>query len=249
MVGRTETARQSRRIAALLALAIGAGSAVAWAEGPPAARPGPGVPWLEAVGEGTVTRPPDLAVVIIGVTTQAPGPRDAMDQNTRTSQAVSDALRALGLTGPDAVRTQAVSLMPMTEGPLPGQRPRIVGYQASNHVEVRVTQLPMVGVVLTAALGAGATDIVAQRFALADPRAAEISAVEEAVRDARARVEAMARALGQRVSRILEVRAVDGVPYPMGEMAVMARAGPAAVPVEPGLVTVRARVLLRAELQ
>ncbi|MCI0547354.1 MAG: SIMPL domain-containing protein [Candidatus Rokubacteria bacterium] len=214
----------------------------AFAQMPPGPPPRP--PGLEATGEGTVSEPPDLALASLGVTTQAPSAKEAMAQNAAVAQKVVAALRAAGLIAPDAIRTQGINLSPMMEGK-PGERQTLVGYRASNQLEIQ-TPLAMLGPAFDAALAAGATDIGAQRFALASRERAELRALELAVIDARARVETMARALGKKVTRIVEVRTLDGV-RPGPEPYAMARAAAAPVPVEPGLLTVRARVLLRAD--
>jgi uncharacterized protein YggE len=115
-------------------------------------------------------------------------------------------------------------------------------------VEIRVGRIADLGGALDAALAAGATDIGSTRLALADPRPAELRALAAAVVDAQARLEAMAGALGRRVGRILEVRAADGGGRPEPVMT-YARATGASIPIEAGQITVRARVVLRAELQ
>jgi uncharacterized protein YggE len=157
------------------------------------------------------------------------------------------ALRAIGLAGADTIRTQAVSVSPVTEG-RPGERTRIVGHRAANQVEIRVGRIADLGGALDAALAAGATDIGSTRLVLADSRPAELRALAAAVLDAQARLEAMASALGRRVGRVLEVRTVDGGGRPEPLMT-YARASSASIPIEAGQITVRARVVLRAELQ
>jgi uncharacterized protein YggE len=204
-------------------------------------------PMLEAVGDGSVSETPDTALASVAVVTEAPTAREAMTRNAELAQKVVAALRAIGLAGPDAIRTQAVSVSPVTEG-RPGERTRIVGHRAANQVEIRVGRIADLGGALDAALAAGATDIGSTRLVLANPRPAELQALAAAVLDAQARLEAMASALGRRVGRILEVRTVDGGGRPEPLMT-YARASSASIPIEAGQITVRARVVLRAELQ
>jgi len=69
------------------------------------------------------------------------------------------------------------------------------------------------------------------------------------VQDAQRRATAMAEALGKRLGRVLEARTLE-VERPMPRFETMAvRGAAAATPVEPGLVTVRARVTLKAEVR
>jgi uncharacterized protein YggE len=59
----------------------------------------------------------------------------------------------------------------------------------------------------------------------------------------------MAEALGKRLGNVIEVRALD-VERPGPRFETMAaRAAPAATPIEPGVITVRARATLKAELR
>ena len=86
-------------------------------------------------------------------------------------------------------------------------------------------------------------------FTLADSRPAETQALKLATQDAQRRATAMAEALGMRLGRIVEVRAVDVErPGPRYE-TMAARAGATPTPIEPGLITVRARAVLKAELR
>lgn len=246
--------KRPRFVSTMALLLIGLGL-VTWgasgANGEPESRPHlrvqGGVPRLEAEGTGLVSEAPDLALATVGVTTEGPTAAEAMTKNAQITQRVVKALRDAGLTANDAVRTQVISVSPLTEGK-PGERLRTVGYRASNQVEIRVTPIDLLGAALDAALKAGATEIGAQRFALSNPQQAELRALEEAVKDARVRIDTMAQALGRHVGRILMVQALDGPAFPRPESMGLARAA-ASIPVEPGVITVSARVRIRAELQ
>jgi uncharacterized protein YggE len=207
-----------------------------------------GASLVEATGEAMVNATPDVALAWVGVTTDGPTPGEAMSKNAAIAQAVVKALRDLGLTAPDALRTQAITVSPVF-GDKPGERARIAGYRAGNQIQIRVTEIRLLGPALDAALRAGATDIGAQQFSLAKPEEAERRALEEAVADARSRAETMATALGRRLGRIVEIRTLDEPGFPRPEPMVMARAAAPGIPVEPGLIGVRARVRIRAELE
>jgi uncharacterized protein YggE len=69
------------------------------------------------------------------------------------------------------------------------------------------------------------------------------------VQDAQRRATAMADALGKRLGRVVEVRAVDVErPGPRFEAMAMKTASPP-TPIEPGLITGRARATLKAEIR
>jgi hypothetical protein len=224
------------------------------ADDPPAvtrsSRP-PATPTVEATGEGVVMVPPDQALLSLGVATEGPSAQDAMEQNARRTTAVLQALAAAGFGG-SAVFTQAIRLAPVFEPrPPPNQPPRIVGYRATNQVQVKTPRPATIGQALDAAVGAGANAAANLAFGLADPQAAQLRALRLAAEDAQRRATAVADALGKKISRIVELRTLDlGLPEPAmleGVRALSAAAPP--TPVEPGQITVRARVFIRAEFE
>jgi uncharacterized protein len=204
-------------------------------------------PVVEAVGEGELNLPADEAILSLGVTNQAATARDALEENASTMAAVLAALAKAGFAPPD-VSTRAVSLSPAMEYPQ-GGAPRVVGYRATNTAQVKTREPAAIGRALDAAVGAGANVSTGLAFGLADPRAAETQALRLAVQDAQRRAVAMADALGKRLGRVVDVRALEMErPVPRVE-ALAARAAPTPTPIEPGLITVRARAILKAELR
>jgi uncharacterized protein YggE len=202
---------------------------------------------VEAIGEGEVSVPADQAILSLGVTNEAATAKEALDANAATMTAVLAALAKAGFAPPD-VSTRAVSLSPAMEYP-PSGTPRLVGYRATNTVQVKTRDPASIGRALDAAVGAGANVSAGLAFGLADPRLAETQALRLAVQDAQQRATVMAEALGKRLGRVVDVRALEVErPGPRAEM-LAARAAPTATPIEPGLITVRARATFKAELR
>jgi uncharacterized protein YggE len=225
-----------RRVALLAVLVVLTVAAPAWAGST-----------VEATGEGEVTLSPDQALLSLGVTTDAPTAKQALDDNARAMTNVLAALAQAGFTPPD-VATRAVSLTPLTDYQRP-EKPQIIGYRANNTVQVKTKDPGSIGRALDAGVKAGANVSGGIAFSLAEPRGAETQALRLAVQDAERRATAMAEALGKRVSRVVEVRALDVErPGPRFE-ATMARRADAPTPIEPGLITVRARASLKAEIR
>src|SRR5207237_742721 len=77
---------------------------------------------ITVTGSATVSLPPDLAAVSGSVQTQADTAAAAADQNSRTLQAVIDAVQALGIT-PDNIITTGFNVSPQYSytQPQPGQ--------------------------------------------------------------------------------------------------------------------------------
>lgn len=228
----------------------GALFAVAAAAQEPTPSPMPSSPpSVRVSGEASVTTQPDQAEMDVGVVTQAPTAEAAASQNAEQSSAVLAALRkALGSAG--EVKTTSYSVTPNYRYPKEGGKPSIVGYTASNTVHVTASNLADAGKVVDAATQSGANTVHGLRFTLKDERAVRARAVGEAARDAKARAEAVAAALGLRIVRVLSVVEGGSVPFPQQDMVMAARAqGMApATPVEPGPIEVRATVTLTAEI-
>ncbi|HEX2224065.1 MAG TPA: SIMPL domain-containing protein [Thermoanaerobaculia bacterium] len=226
---------------ALLALPLAAQQGAAAAGTPPL------VPVLSVQGTGDARVTPDEATVRLGVFAQRPTAREAQDQVSRTGQAVLEAVRRLGVR-PEQIQTSELSLGPVYDHQ-EGREPRVSGYTASNVVSIRLEDLDQVGPVVDAGLGAGANRLDGVIFGLRDDAAARASALTAAVSKARAKADALARALRVRLVEIVEVTE-GGIPvftptYARGEVAMAADAMIANTPVSSGQVEVQASVTLR----
>lgn len=209
------------------------------------------VPVLTVAGSGQARVAPDEATVRLGVTAQAPTARAAQEQVNRVANAVLTAVRELGVRAED-IQTSDLNLNPLySQGRGQElQEPRITGYQASNVVSIRLEDLTKVGPAIDAGLSAGANRLEGVFFGLRNDQAARAEALTDAVREARSKAEALARALRVRLVEIVEV-AEGGVtisppPTPFrGRMAMEAAAMDVSTPVSSGQVGVDASVTVR----
>jgi hypothetical protein len=204
------------------------------------------IPILTVSGSGTARVAPDEATVRLGVLAQAPTAREAQGQVNRSAQAVLDALHKLGVA-PEQIQTTGLSLNPRYAQERSEEGPRITGYQAANTVSVRLDDLAKVGPAIDAGLAAGANNLDGVDFGLRDDDAAKAAALADAVRSARGKAEALARALKVRLVEILEVAeggvSISPPPTPFRGRA-MASAM-VATPVSAGEVGVEASVTVR----
>jgi uncharacterized protein YggE len=221
-----------------------------------AARPGSeeksmdgSIPVLTVSGSGQARVAPDEATVRLGVLAQAPTAREAQDKVNRAANAVLDAIRKLGVM-PERIQTSGLSLGPQYAQGRPDSQegPRITGYQASNTVTILLDDLAKVGPVIDAGLGAGANNLDGVEFGLRNDGAARAEALTGAVRSARTKADALARALKVRLVEILEVAegnvSISPPPMPFRGRA-MAMDAMAATPVSAGEVGVEASVTIR----
>ncbi|MBB1491804.1 SIMPL domain-containing protein [Paracoccus sp. MC1854] len=197
---------------------------------------------INVQGEGRASVAPDLATVSLGVTTQAPTAAQAMADNAARQTAVIEALRAQGVAPAD-LQTQGLNLSPIQDYSREGQPPVITGYQAQNIVTARIRDLPRLGEMLDAMVGAGATDVQGIGFSREDAAATEDRARTAAVTEARRRAGVIADAAGMEVGPLVSLTdtSMSGSPRLMAMMARAAEAD-ASTPVETGELTLTAQV-------
>jgi len=153
-------------------------------------------------GTGTVSTLPDEAVIQIAVETSATTAAAALDANSKQTQKVLARLKADGV--PDsAVETTNVAVYPnRTYDPKTGQE-TTAGYQATNSVNVTLTDFKVIGPVFAAATEAGANNISGPTWQLSENSQAEAQALTKAAANARAKAEALAAAQGVTVGDVL----------------------------------------------
>jgi uncharacterized protein len=203
---------------------------------------------IVTAGEGMVTSAPDRAFVSISAESRAKLPKMAQQQNAQAMTAVQARLKAAGISG-EAVRTTTLDLQP--EFDYNDGKQTLRGYVARNTIEVRVDAIDKVGEVVDAAVTSGATSVSNIRFDLKDRQAAQQRALAEAVTDARARADALAKAAGVSINRIVRIEdqseSYVPPPRPMPQFR-MAAAEAASTPVAPGQLEIRARIVLTVKV-
>jgi uncharacterized protein YggE len=203
-------------------------------------------PQIAVVGTGEVRVTPDRALVVIGVETRRSTAAQAGSDNARQTRAVIDAIRAAGVATDD-IATAEYSVMPDQQYDQPTRSTRIAGYIVRNTVRIRVMKLETMGAVLDAALARGANTIQSIELTSSTLPAARREALANAVEQAKADAEVMARAAGGSLGPLLEM-SVQDVGTPMFEKAMvrsMAVAADAGTPIAGGQQTVQARVSAR----
>jgi uncharacterized protein len=203
---------------------------------------------ITVTGEGVVHGAPDMAILSIGVTTEAKTAKDAMAQNSASLASVLERLKAAGIDARD-LQTSNLSLNPNWAGydSSTGGQPRIAGYTATNQLTVRIRALETLGAVLDAAISDGANTLNGLTFAMSDPRPSTDAARVLAVQDARAKATLLVEAAGVQLGRIVSISEGGGFVQPAGPMF-RAVADSAPVPVEGGEVAANSNVTIVFEI-
>lgn len=202
-------------------------------------------PLLTATGNGEVRVRPDLAQVQLGVETEAKTASDAREQNAAKVTKIIQAIKALGI--PDnQIRTSTFQIQPVRRSDQPNipGTPPIVGYDVTNMVTATTDKFDLVPKIIDDSVAAGANRIDNVSFMLRDDSAARQTALKEAVADAIANAETMARELKIGLASVYSVQQGGVGVVPPSIIYRAMGAAPSPTPILPGEVTVNASVTL-----
>ena len=193
-------------------------------------------PSLSITATGTMAGQPDQAVIRFGVHSTSDRADMAMQANQRAMTQAFSVLAEAGIEG-DNVATTSLALNPRythyqkTDGNTP---PEISGYEAHNNVLVTVTDLDNLGRVLDSLVTSGVNGIDSVTFQISDTTELEQAARIKAAKEARAKAETYAEAIGTEITGVMSMSEAGGSrpqPYAMMDMA---RASGNSVPMAAG---------------
>ncbi len=205
--------------AALLALALflAAIAITAWANVGKSENPYMNTITVEGTGTGTSI--PDLAVVTFSVTENASTVAAAQTAATGKTDAALAAVEALGVEEKD-VKTISYNVYPKYDNPAcysgycPSTNPKIIGYEVSQTVEVKVRDTAKAGSVLEALGSLGVQNISGPSFTVDEEDEIRNVAREEAITEAKAKAKALADQLGVRLGKVVSFYENPGyMPY------------------------------------
>lgn len=201
-------------------------------------------------GEGKAAAAPDMAVITIGVQSEAPNAADALRQNTANMSATIRKLKDLGVKDRD-IQTSGLSIHPRYNYEQNRSSPEVIGFVASNNVTVRLRDLKNAGAVIDQAVQSGANSLSGVSFSFADPDPLYEEARRDAVADARAKAALLTEAAGVKLGKLIRIQ--DGyvsTPEPkMYGARMMEMAADSAVPMEAGESEITAGVSLVYEIE
>ena len=202
------------------------------------------MPTISVVGEGLATARPDMAVVSVGVVSQAPRARDALAQNSKSMTEVIAAVKAAGIESRD-IETSQISLRPQYSYPGQGSReaPKLVAYEASNNISIRVRSFDKLGGLLDNLVTSGANQVRGVELTVAEPGPLRDKARAAAMKDAIRKAEILAHAAGVRIVRLFSASEdVPEAPRPVAMRMAADAASRPQVPIEAGEQEIRGRV-------
>ena len=195
---------------------------------------------------------PDVAYISFGVFTRADTAGKAQQENARLFASVEKVLKeTFGLSGKE-IRTTGFYVNPEYRYE-PDREPRITGYTARHMVEVTFRDLDKVGALLDAVSKAGVNEVNGVRFDVENVEAHEIAALELALKNARAKAQALAKAENRTIKGVLHISESGGYYVPeygnadIGFRAMEGAAFSAATPISTGTVKIQKQVSVQYE--
>jgi uncharacterized protein len=215
----------------------------------PAFAQAPTPPMITVSGEGTVSVPPDMALVDGGVTTEAKTAREASEANNSAMGKVLLALKNADIDDKD-LQTSRLSLIPQyaqQNRSSPG--PNVInGYRATNRVTIRLRDVKKVAATIDTLTSSGANEVGGINFVVTKASELLDEARTQAMTDARRKAELYAKAAGVTLGAPISISEDSGsAPAPM--MLRKAAADFASAPVSQGEEVLRVNVSVSWEIK
>jgi uncharacterized protein YggE len=175
---------------------------------------------ISVMGEGEAFAKPDIAHFTFSVTETAVTVADAQKKATDRMNKAIKYLKDAGVADKD-IKTTAYNIYPKYEyqgAPClpefcPSRNPKIVGYETSQSVEVKVRALEKAGDLLTGVGQLGVQNISGLTFSVDLEDSVKTSARNEAIANAKKKAEELASKLGVRLVRIVTFYESGNSPY------------------------------------
>ncbi len=170
-------------------------------------------------GEGKVSAVPDIATITFTVSEDSDTATHAQDGATKKVNVALALLKDLKIAEKD-IKTSSYNVSPRYSYqppcytypcPYNGEQ-KIIGFTASQTVEVKVRDIDVTGTVLTSLGDAGVTNLYGPNFMVEDPDGLKAEARKEAIEKARAQAKQLASDLGVRLVRVVNFS--EGGSYP-----------------------------------
>jgi len=153
-------------------------------------------------GEGKVFMKPDIALVNLGVKTEAKKSADAVNQNNEKMNAIIKAIKDLGVDEKD-IKTSAYNLYPVYDYIESGRT--FVGYSLDQQISVKIRNFDKISDILDKATSLGANIINDLQFTVDDMEKARADARKEAIEQAKAKALVLVNQAGLKIIKLTNV--------------------------------------------
>ncbi len=198
---------------------------------------------VTVTGQGMITVAPDTALIRIGVTSQAKTAREASAINAKQMTKVLTTVEQSGIDKKD-IETSRLSLQPQYDSK--DGTTRLLGFQVTNQITVRIHDIGNLPTILDRAISAGANEMSGIEFEVSQQSKLLDQARGDAVADAQRKATLYAKAAGAKLGKVVAITEQGASPPPRPLQAM--RASAAGIPVAPGEQRLHATVTVTWEL-
>ncbi len=198
---------------------------------------------INVTGNAQVILAPDIAYISIGVHSEAKSAKEAVASNNSQTQAVIDAIKGQGVDAKD-IQTSNFSVYQQEKYAPTGED---LGsfFMTDNTVYVTMHDITKIGDILDASITAGANSIYGITFDVQDKETALTTGRDQAMADAKAQADALAKAAGATLGAVQSISYYSSAPAPIyyDNKAVSAGVGGGgSVPISSGQLTLTVSV-------
>lgn len=163
-------------------------------------------------GEGKVYAKPDLAIVQLGVSSEATKSEDVVKENNDKMNTITAAIKALGIEDKD-IETTNYNLSPKynyndSRGSF------IDGYTLNQDVKVKIRNFDIISDVIQKTTSLGANTINQLQFTIDNPEKLKAQATDIAISKAKEKATNIASSSGLRLGKLINVYEGGGIPTP-----------------------------------
>ena len=157
---------------------------------------------ITVTGEGKVFLKPDVALVSLGVKTEAKKSIDAVNKNNEKMNAIIKAIKDLGVDEKD-IKTSAYNLYPVYDYREVGRV--FIGYSLDQQISVKIRDFDKISNVLDKATSEGANTIGDLQFTVDDPEKAKAEAREKAIFQAKTKALSLVDQAGLKIVKLIHI--------------------------------------------
>ncbi len=157
---------------------------------------------IQMEGVGTVDAKPDIAVLTFGLSAEDVSVSKAQEFNTKGMNAIIKSVKDVGIDEKD-MQTIDYSAYEKKDWDPDTRTYKSNGWIVSQNLRVKVRDVEKVSGVIDAAVKTGVTSVSGPNFQIDDADALEDEARELALKDAKAKVEIIAKNLGVKIEKVI----------------------------------------------
>lgn len=157
---------------------------------------------ITVTGEGKAYAKPDIAMVSLGMHSEAQKSQEAVDKNNQIMNAIIKSVKDLGVDEKD-IRTTNYNLTPLYDYTEMGRI--FKGYSLDQQLQVKIRNFEKISDILDAATSGGANTVGDLQFTIDNPEAARAEARAKAIEQAKEKAVSLFAQSGLKMGKLINV--------------------------------------------